>query len=204
MSGNATSQHLRDVRFVTAHYEMLQGLVVAPGMLVVAMLMFADTPAGRRFSGTGWLLLAIAAAVVGTALAVLAGRRYRTLYGEVQARPSQGMGYMLASLAALLAVGVVRLLDLDTPLSPEGVAVSLVAVGAGLRLGPLARPVITVAGIGLLLSLMPLGEWAGASTHPLSEIPGLLTAVALGQVAVALLSHQVLRRVLGGHPASSS
>ncbi|QCB94977.1 hypothetical protein [Cellulomonas shaoxiangyii] len=204
MTSNVSAERIEDVRFVSAHYEMLQGLVVAPGMLVIALLMFAATPSGAVLEGAGWRFGVVALGVLATALATLAARRYRERYGSVRPHAGVGSRYALVSFVALAGVLVVHLLDLRTDASPEGLVVSAVVVVAGLRAGPLAPPLITAGVVGAVASALPLGRWAGTDVHPLSQMAVLLTAVALAQVVIAVWCHLVLRRVLGAHPAAGA
>jgi hypothetical protein len=200
---DTTYGRIAEVRFVSANFEMLQGLVVAPGMLVVAVLMYAASTPVPLLSGAGGQLLVVALGIAATVAAARAARRYQTTYGIVRSSPRVGGRYAAATFCALAGVLLVRLLDLQTETSPEGVVMSVVAILFGRRSGPAAPPIVTVGALGLLLSVLPLGRWTDTGSHPFSHMAVLLTAAALAQVVVAIWCHLVLRRVLAGVPQES-
>lgn len=193
---------LARIRFVTAHYEMLQGLPVIPLALTLAFVTFAGSPAGERFDHPGWQVAVTALGAAATALALWHARRFRERHGAVRPRPGQGRGLALGTFAAAAPVFALQAIDAESPVSLEGLAVSAVALAAGWLLRPLAAPFLLVGGLGAVASLLPLGSWAGAEGHPLSQMPYLVIAVNAGTVVVAAWGHLLLRRTLAAPAAA--
>lgn len=201
MSPRKPPGRLDDVRFVTAHYDMLQGLALVPGLLAMAFLFATLSSSGGRFASWGWTVVGLVGLGVATLLSAVIGRWYRRTYGDLVPRRSPGRRAFLVYAGTLVVLFIARLTmeatDVEPTVSPEMVIVSLVALGAALALRPLRPALLTVGLIGLVLGALPLGTWMKAGTHPLSEIEMLIVAVCLGQAVVAMWSHVVLTRMLG-------
>ncbi|WP_330241090.1 hypothetical protein [Streptomyces sp. NBC_00525] len=195
-SGTRGAAGLDRVRFISAHYEVLQGTVVVPALLLFAFVLFAGTPAAPGLDTPVWYGGMVAAGLIATLLAVQANRRFTDAYGEVRPKRRVGQRMILLTVLGTVLVGGLHALDLDTPVSPEGLAVSVVLLGCAVRLGPLALPVGLVGGLGLVAGLLPLGSMLDSGRHPLSVLEYLLALICLAGAAVALWGRLIVRRSL--------
>ncbi len=201
MSEDGTTHgRLTDPGSASANLEMLQGLVVAPGMVVVALLMLAAATPVPLLSSTAGPAVVVVLGVAATLVAAHAARRYRAAYGVVRRAPRLGGRYAAATCCALAGAYLVRLPDLATDTSPEGAVVSVVTMLFGRRSGPAAPLIVSVGTLGFVLSVLPLGRWTGGPGHPFSHMAVLLMVAALVQLVVAVRCHLVLRQALGGAP----
>lgn len=178
-------------RFVTRHYEMLQGLAVVPLLLAIPAVLLAPVQ--------GWALVLLA--LVGSGLGLLAAgrisRAYRRRFGQVTPVHRPGLGLVAATAAVGVPVVAVQLLTHRyallpvLPISPEGLIIGLALLVGAWRLRPLAVPFGLLAGVGLVTSLIPV-----PGGHPWSDPKVLLVACCAGAVVLALASHRLLLRTL--------
>ena len=194
-SSNPTD--LRRIHLLTRHYELLQGVVVIPPLLMFGFVVLAGTPLGAPLNRPLWYLLAI---VVGIGLGIGAWgvhRWFARQYGQV--RPGRRQGYRLMAVIVGTTVGlwVLRLVLPDLPVSPEALVIAAVALVAASRLRPVALPLATVGILLATVGMLPIGRWVNLPAHPLSTIPYLVTTVCLAGAIVAgwnqLLLHRALR-----------
>jgi hypothetical protein len=178
------------IRYVTTHFEMLQGLAVLP---VIAWCGLAMGWAAGWVSG--WTLLpgAVAAALA-TLAAVL---HYRRTYGQVrQDRRHRSEHMLLWPATALIAVvTAVHAIAPNLPVSTETLILSLGALAGARFQRPLAPALLLIGGTGTILSLLPLGGPDGP--HPLSVTEHWIIAFNAGAAVLAIWSHLLLRRTLG-------
>lgn len=199
MAGNGGTKATADldrVRFISAHYEVLQGTVVVPALLVFAFVLFAGTPAAPGLDTPVWYGGVVVAGLIATLLAVRANRRFTDTYGDVRPTRRVGQRMILFTVLSTVLVGGLHALDLDTSVSPEGIAVSAVLLGCAVRLGPLALPVGLVGGLGLVAGLFPLASMLDTDRHPLSVLEYLLALLCLAGAVVALWGRLIVRRSL--------
>lgn len=201
MPTQGRADRLHDVRFVTAHYEMLQGYAVLPGFLAIAFLFTTLSDSISWFTGAGWTVAALVLLGLATYLAVPIARWYRHTYGELVPQRPPGRWSAAAFVVALLVTLVIGraaawVSDGELLVSPEAITASVFAIGAGLFVRLLRPAFLAVGLVGLGLGVMPLGSWLGTGTHPLSETELLLVTVALGTAVVAIWSHISLKRTL--------
>ncbi|GAB2936168.1 hypothetical protein GCM10027280_25230 [Micromonospora polyrhachis] len=178
------------VRYVTEHFEMLQGLAMLPAIAWCGLAM--SWAAGWV---NGWTLLPGALVA---ALAVLAAvAHYRRTYGQVRQRYQHRAKHMLLwPVTGLLTVAaLVHALDLALPVSLETLILSVGALAGARFERPLAPALLLIGCAGTVLSLLPLGGPAGP--HPLSVTEHWIIAFITGTAVLAGWSHLLLRRTLG-------
>src|SRR5699024_8300105 len=83
MSTQEPTDRLNGVRFVTAHYEMLQGFAVLPVLLATAFLFVTVSDSVGWLTGAGWTVIGLVLLGLSLALAVPIGRWYRRTYGDL-------------------------------------------------------------------------------------------------------------------------
>src|SRR5690625_3820905 len=127
MSSQQSDRRLADIRFVTSHYEMLQGLAVVPFLLVTAFFFFTATEAGERFDTPGWTVAVVFAGAVALMLAGVIGWWYRRTYGELKQRSEASTGPVWLAVSMLLALFLLKIADFQTALSLEMIVVSVAA-----------------------------------------------------------------------------
>ncbi|MGW0478952.1 hypothetical protein [Nonomuraea sp. NPDC003214] len=186
---------LERVRFVTAHYEMLQGLVVLPLLTVLGVLFVVDPRSGSQGAAVIWWGMATVGLVAAfAAMPVLSGY-YRRRYGAVRAQREQGRSALVATGVVFAVVAVLHTFAPALPFSPEAVAVGAGVLVAGRRLRPLAPPFL-LTGVALIVGgLLPFQSGG----HPLSDLSILLGVCCGAAVLLGVWSHLLLRRVLGGN-----
>lgn len=189
--------NLADVRFVTAHYETLQGLALVPGLALLAAYFFASTWAGDRFSPIVWL----AGGVVLIPLALLAGRWitrwYQRTYGDLAPRKTNHLGAVLSWVGGMIALGLAATMAPESTVSWPAIVVGVGALVLGGWVRRPLAPVLLPAGALLAVAgLLPLGRWLDLSAHPLSHISALMGVLTIVWLITALHSHSVLARVL--------
>lgn len=201
MSTQKPTDRLKDIRFVTAHYEMLQGYAVAPTMLATAFLFTTLSDSVSWFASGWWTVAALVMLGLALFLAVPIGRWYKRTYGDLVPHRPPGRWSTAASIGLLVALFIVRLIVRTTSsepfVSPEMITVSVAAIGAAVFLKPLRPAFLTVGLVALVVGVLPLGTWLATGTHPLSELELLLAAISLGMAVIATWSHIVLKRTLG-------
>lgn len=189
-------QDLDRIGFVTRHFQDLQGLkvLVPVGMMILFQGLspfFDHLPAGL-----GWVCLV---AIDGGALLLILGSRryYRTLLGEVEARPTTTLGAWLP--AALLAAGVLSYLLAVHSLSIPRLQCVLYGsplLGMWLYRGKRWSQSYHLLLGGLLLGVAVLGP--GDSYAAQREIAYTLSGASW--ILAGLLDHRQLVRILGQLP----
>lgn len=180
---------LKRIRYVTAHFEILQGLAVLPAILWCALAM--SWAAGWV---DGWApLVGAFVAVAATGAAVV---HYRRVYGQV--RPHAGGTHetflLWPSVGLFVAVSLVHALELGAPVSLEGLVLAGGALAGAWFQRPLAPALLLAGCVGAALSLAPLGGPDGP--HPLSDTETWIFAFCAGTALLAIWSHLLLRRTL--------
>lgn len=188
---------LERVRFVSAHFEYLQGLAVLPVLSWISLSM-----AWAAGWITGWIVLATMPLFAVATTAAL--RHYRRTYGQVRQPESKAhKGVLLwptaAVIAAMLLVGS---LDLTLPISIEGVVLAGATLAGAWFLRPLAPAMLLVGVAALTVSLFPLGAPEGP--HPLSRTEMWILALCVTGAVVQVWGHLLLRRTLGSREATSA
>lgn len=178
------------LRYVTAHFEFLQGLVLVPVIcwMALAMAWAADWV-------PGWPVLAAApCALLGSYLAV---RHYRRHYGQVRPRASRGRGVVSALPIVVLTVAAATgTFSESWPVSLPGIVLAAGVAGCAWFQRPLAPALVPVAVLGALLSVLPL---AGAGRpHPLGPAEHWIFALLVGAAVVQVYAHVVLRGAFAG------
>lgn len=197
MRSQQPERRLANIRFVTGHYEALQGLSMVPFLLVTAFFFFTATDAGERFDTVGWTVAVVVAGAVALAVAVAIGGWYRRTYGELRQRSESNMSIVWFSVAMIAALFLIKAADLQVSVSLEMIVVSVAAIVAGIRLRPLLPAFGLVGVVVFVLGVLPLGSWFDTGRHPLSSTEAILIVICLGLVVVAVWSHIVLVRTLG-------
>ncbi|MGK5740364.1 hypothetical protein [Micromonospora sp. URMC 103] len=187
----------RNLRYVTAHFEVLQGLAVLPLITWCALAM-----AWANGWVRGWVVLV--AAVLAVPATVAAVAHYRRRYGQVRPhRDKTHDTFLLWPVVGLFTVvGFVDALGPQVPVSPQGLVLSVGALAGAWRERPLAPAFLVIGIAGAALSLTPLSGPSG--THPLSDTEGWIFASCAGAAVLAAWSHLLLRRTLGPVPAERS
>lgn len=192
---NHAVQDLKRIRFVTAHYEMLQGLVVLPLLTVFGVLFVVDPRSSSQGEAVIWWGMATVGLLAALATVPVLSGYYRRRYGAVRAQREQGRSALVATGVMFAAVAVLHKFVPVLPFSPEAVAVGAGALVAAWRLRPLTPPFL-LTGVALIVGgLLPLQSVG----HPLSDLSILLGVCCGGAVLVGVWSHLLLRRVLGGN-----
>ncbi|SFB00376.1 hypothetical protein SAMN05216266_103212 [Amycolatopsis marina] len=188
---------LERVRFVTAHFEYLQGLATVPVLIWVGLAM---AYAGDWING--WVVLAATPPLALAAIAALA--HYRRTYGQVrQPETKAHKGVLLWPTAAVIAVMLlVGSLNLTLPIGVEGLVLAGAALAGAWFLRPLAPAMLLVSMAALIVSLLPLGGPDGP--HPLSDTEMWILALCGAGAVVQVWGHLLLRRTLGAREATSA
>ncbi|NUR83235.1 MAG: hypothetical protein HOY71_04020 [Nonomuraea sp.] len=186
---------LERVRFVTSHYEMLQGLVVLPLLTVLGVLFIVDPRSGSQGDAVIWWGTATVGLVAAFAAIPVLSRYYRRRYGAVRVQREQGRSALVATGVVFAAVAVLHKVTPAWPFSPEAVAVGVGVLVAGWRLRPLAPPFV-LTGVALIVAGVLPFQGVG---HPLSDLSILLGVCCGAAVLLGVWSHLLLRRVLGGN-----
>ncbi|WP_155984686.1 hypothetical protein [Saccharomonospora piscinae] len=177
------------LRYVTANFELLQGLAVLPAVSWVALAMTwsADWLPG------GWVLAAAAPAALATVAAL---RHYRNRYGQVRARRRDGGDLAaVAPVAALLVVAAITgRVGESLPVSLPVIVLGAAAVAAHRWHRPLAPALTLVGAAGLVVGLVPLA--GPGAPHSLTGTEHWILAYCTGAAAVLAWGHVVLRRTL--------
>ncbi|MGI5493357.1 hypothetical protein [Microtetraspora malaysiensis] len=181
---------LERVRYVTAHFEVLQGLAVLP--VVVGCGVAMAWAAGWI---SGWIVPLVA--VIAVAATFAASAHYRRTYGQVKPRSGKTRdAFLLWPTAGLIiAVVLVHAAGLHLPISLEGVILSAGALAGAWFQRPLAPAFLLIGCVGLALSLAPLGGPGGP--HPLSDTENWMILFNGGVAVLAGWGHLLLRRTLG-------
>lgn len=191
------SPELIRVRFITTHYELLQGLALIPLLAAILLVTVANTASAQRHAG--WLFWVAYLAVLPLSIAAGIGLAsyYRRKYGRVRGLRHQGFGLVAAALALGVVAGLIHRLNPPGPVSYEGLVFGLGALAAAWFLRPLAVPFLAVGLLGAAASLAPLGTLLGTGDgNPLSSPDTLVIAVFAAWIVVALWSHFLLRAAL--------
>ncbi|WP_067181258.1 hypothetical protein [Microtetraspora niveoalba] len=181
---------LERVRYVTAHFEVLQGLAVLPVALGCGVAM-----AWAAGWISGWVVPVVA--VIAAAATVAATRHYRRTYGQVRPRPGKARDtFLLWPTAGLITVvALAHAVGPHLSISPEGVVLSVGALAGAWFQRPLAPAFLLIGCAGLVLSLAPLGGPGGP--HPLSDTENWIILFCAGVAVLAGWGHLLLRRTLG-------
>lgn len=188
---------LARIRYVTTHFELLQGLAVLPvlGWIAFATLWTSDW-------ASGWLVVAAALPAAGASYAALV--HYRRTYGQVRGGPGRKPDYVLVWQTTGV-VGAAALAGEFAPNLPVSLPVLILAVGALAGAWfhrPLAAALVPVGCAGLVVSLVPFGGVTGV--HPLSATEHWILAYCAGFAVLQLWGHVLLRRALGARKAAAS
>lgn len=179
-------------RELTRHFDSLQGLAGVPGVLCAALVTawFLDVVPGW------WVLAAVPVAALLTYLAV---RHYGRRYGRVSPRRTPSTWTDWLAGAAGVASGIAGAAWVDLPVAVGGVVLATTAALGALRIRPLAPALVTVGGVGVVVSLLPLG--GPGAPHPLNGLEPTVLAGCAGAVVVLVWAHVVLRRSFTPVPA---
>jgi hypothetical protein len=184
---------LRRIRYVTEHYEQLQGLRLLP--LSVPFLLSSLSRLSRPapfLTATAWAVLLASA----LALSVLIGRYYARHFGQAQPLGWRTALPLVAATAAFFGLEWLQeLRPLPVPLPILFVAVVLARVG--IAAGSLRSHYLFIAAACAMFALLPvLGV-------PLDIRAAALDGLIGGGLAVAAIGDdRVLRRVMATRSAS--
>ncbi|PRX51024.1 hypothetical protein B0I33_101176 [Prauserella shujinwangii] len=185
---------LARIRFVTTHFEYLQGLAALPVLAWIALAMaWASDWIG------GWLVLAAIPPLAAAAVAAIV--HYRRAYGQVRP-PRTGTRdavFLWPVLATVVAAAAVDIAGLTWPVSVEGIVLSGAALAGAVLVRPLTPALLLVGVPWLVVSLIPLGGSAGP--HPLSTTEVWILAFCAGSAVLQVWGHLLLRRTLRPRPA---
>ena len=181
---------LERLRYITAHFELLQGLVVLPATVWcgVAMAWAADWV-------SGWLVLVVGAAAIPLTLAAVS--YYRRTYGQVRPKSDKTHSTFLLWLTiGLVLVGpLANSLAWGPTISVQGLVLAVGALVGAWFQRLLAPALLFIFAVCAGLSLLPLGGPDGP--HPLSQTEVWILAWCGAAAVLAVWSHLLLRRALG-------
>ncbi|MBA2287624.1 MAG: hypothetical protein H0W02_19280 [Ktedonobacteraceae bacterium] len=200
-------QQVKRIQFITKYYNMLQGLVLVPFGIYCLFISIWNTwlrPAifPQGFDVLGELLfLAISIAIL-LALIYLAQIYYRWKFGLVKASP-QSTGMLVAELIGIFVLIMIGM-SIDERLHPHvsavGLLVTVILCVHWQLLNRMQRHYLIIAGIFVILSLLPLFSNTLYTQVFLSgpdQYGNILNTIAgLTFVTCGILDHLVLTRTM--------
>lgn len=185
---------------VARYYEVFQGGVLVPGVLLLAYVIFSDTAAGAGVGSWPWLVVAIVVAGIATILAARRASRFRERFGIADADDRLGNALIAWTLLMGVAVALAHKFSPSAVFSSEGIVLAALGLLLARRTRLLRLPVAAASVTLAVLSILPIGVWLGRTDgqHPLTDISALLVVACVLEALVLTVAAARIDREIAG------